>query len=210
MPTEASPEPDVYVSRFNRILAVVIWVLAAFLASSLFFVAPGPHLLYLIPAAFIALFAWEGLWAPRVIVDDEGVRLRNVLRTIFVPWAALIHVDTKYALTLYTPHRNYAAWAAPAPGRGSSYRASKTKSGNAGSRAPLDSDAAGARPGDLIGTESGEAAYLVRSRWQRLRDARAFETGVADTTKVTITPHWATGAVLVVLAAASVVAILLG
>ncbi len=208
MPTEAPAERDVYASRFNRILAVIIWVLAAFMTGSLLFVAPGIRLLYVLPAAFVALFAWEALWNPRVEVDDDGVHLRNVLRTIFIPWAALIHVDTKYALTLYTPGHSYAAWAAPAPGRASSYRASKSRSGNAGNRVPLDGDAA--RPGDLIGTESGEAAYLVRSRWDRLRERGAFETGVADTTKVTVTTHWGTAIALIVLAAGSVVAILVG
>ena len=208
MPTAASSERDVYSSRFNRILAVIIWVLALFMTGSLLFVAPGVRLLYVVPAAFVALFAWEALWNPRVEVDDSGVRLRNVLRTAFVPWPALIHVDTKYALTLYTPGHSYAAWAAPAPGRASSYRATKSRSGNAGSRAPLDGDAA--RPGDLIGTESGEAAYLVRSRWDRLRERGAFETGVADSTTVTVTTHWATAIALVVLAAGSVVAVLLG
>jgi hypothetical protein len=208
MSTEAPSGRDVYSSRFNRILAVIIWALALFMTGSLLFVGPGVRLLYLFPAAFVALFAWEALWSPRVEVDDSGVRLRNVLRTVFVPWAALIHVDTKYALTLYTPGHSYAAWAAPAPGRASSYRATKSRSGNSGSRAPLDGDAA--RPGDLLGTESGEAAYLVRSRWDRLRERGAFETGVADTTKVTVTTHWVTAIALVVLAAGSVVAILVG
>ncbi|NEN06870.1 PH domain-containing protein [Diaminobutyricibacter tongyongensis] len=208
MSTEAPSGRDVYTSRFNRILAVIIWALALFMTGSLLFVAPGLRLLYLFPAAFVALFAWEALWSPRVEVDDSGVRLRNVLRTVFVPWAALIHVDTKYSLTLYTPGHRYAAWAAPAPGRASSYRATKSRSGNSGSRAPLDGDAA--RPGDLLGTESGEAAYLVRSRWDRLRERGAFETGVADTTKVTVTTHWATAVALIVLAAGSVVAILVG
>jgi hypothetical protein len=208
MPTEAPSGRDVYSSRFNRILAVIIWVLAAFMTSSLLFVAPGIRLLYVLPAAFVALFAWEALWRPSVEVDDEGVRLRNVLRTVFVPWPALIHVDTKYALTLYTPGHNYTAWAAPAPGRASSYRATKSRTENSGSRAPFEGDAA--RPGDLLGTESGEAAYLVRSRWDSLRERGAFETGVADTTKVTVTTHWATAIALIVLAAGSVVAILVG
>ncbi len=208
MPTEASSGRDVYASRFNRILAIIIWALAVFMAGSLLLVAPGVRLLYVIPAAFVALFAWEALWNPRVEVDDDGVHLRNVLRTVFIPWSALIHVDTKYALTLYTPGHSYSAWAAPAPGRASSYRATKSRSENSGSRAPLDRDAA--RPGDLLGTESGEAAYLVRSRWDRLRERGAFETGVADTTTVTVTTHWATACALVLLAAGSVVAILVG
>ena len=51
-----------------------------------------------------------------MVVHDGGATLENPYRTIDVPWAALVNVDTRYALTLITPHAKYAAWAAPAPG----------------------------------------------------------------------------------------------
>ena len=52
----------------------------------------GPALL--VPAAV----AWVLFARPAVIVSDAGVELRNVLRTIDLPWPSIERVDTKYAL----------------------------------------------------------------------------------------------------------------
>ncbi|MCU1583360.1 MAG: hypothetical protein QOD27_2229 [Microbacteriaceae bacterium] len=211
---------DVIHSRFNRILAVVIWVISALLAAATLVNGTTVRLSDLAPAVLVALLAWEALWRPFVQVDDDGVTLGNVLRTITVPWAALVHVDTKFALTLYTPGRHYAAWAAPAPGRGASNRAARAQ-GISRPRAPMvgqpmvDLEAGsssvlgdqGSRPGDLPGTESGDAAYLVRSRWTALRDAGRLEVGAADTTKVTVEWHLPTAIALVLLLAATIIAI---
>ena len=60
---------------------------------------------------FLGLLAWLLFWHPRVDVTDEGVTLVNPLRTIRVPWAALINVETQYALTLVTPDGRHRAWA---------------------------------------------------------------------------------------------------
>lgn len=207
MPPASPRERAVFYSRFNRVLAVVLWALSVFAAVSLFLVPPGAHLYYLVPCAFVALFAWEILWHPQLHVDDDAVHLTNALRSVSIPWPALVHVDTKYALTLYTPGRRYSAWAAPAPGRGTTFRASRSGGGIAPRAVPLENGAA--RPGDLLGTESGEAAQLVRARWSRLRDAGLIETGVADATPVQVSWHVAADAGLVVLAAASVAAVLL-
>ncbi|GAA3872632.1 hypothetical protein GCM10022381_14590 [Leifsonia kafniensis] len=190
-------------SRFNRLLAVCVWVIAALIAGSLFFVGPGAPLLTLIPAAFFSLLAWEALWRPYTAVTDEGVELRNVFRTIRIPWAALINVDTKYALTLYTPGHKYVAWSAPAPGHVTSLRNSRSTGSE--SQAGLSASAE-VRPGDLINTESGQAAAVVRSRWTRLRDLGLVEAGVADETAVVITRHTLIIVVLSVLALATMVA----
>jgi hypothetical protein len=207
-------------SRFNRILAVVIWVISALLAAAALVNGTTIRLSDLAPAVLVSLLAWEALWRPFVQIDDDGVTLGNVLRTITVPWAALVHVDTKFALTLYTPGRHYAAWAAPAPGRGASNRAARAQ-GVSRPRAPMvgqpmvDLEAGsssvlgdqGSRPGDLPGTESGDAAYLVRSRWTALRDAGRLEVGAAETTKVTVAWHLPTAIALVLLLAATIIAI---
>lgn len=207
MPPVSPRERDVFYSRFNRALAIVLWLLSVLGVVSLFRVPPSAHLFYLVPCAFVALFGWEVLWHPQLRVDDDGVLLTNALRSVWVPWPALVHIDTKYALTLYTPGRRYAAWVAPAPGRGATFRASRAGGDIAPRAVPLENG--GARPGDLLGTDSGEAAQLVRDRWSRLRDAGLIEAGVADTTEVRVRWHVAADAGLVVLAAASVVAVLL-
>lgn len=161
-------------SRFTRVIAVIVWTLGVGMlvaaASS-----GDPRFLSLYPgAALLALFAWAALWRPSVGVGDDGVVLRNVTHRVIIPWAALIHVDTRYALTLHTPAGRFAAWSAPAPGMIGSLRA-RRKSGHREARAsgePL-------RSGDLIGTESGDAALVVREQWRARLDAGVIATGVA-------------------------------
>ena len=198
-----SNDQDVFYSRFNRIVTILVWVISALAALSLFLLPPGPHLYYLVPAAFIALFVWEFMWLPIVLVTDTAVTLRNPLRTVVIPWPALVHVDTKFALTLYTPSRKFAAFAAPAPGR-SLIHGANTQVAEA---VPFLNGQP--RPGDLLSSESGEAAHLVRRRWDLLQQQDLIESGVAETTPIVVAWHWGHGTALALLGAASVIAILL-
>lgn len=165
-------------SRFNRIMAVLLWCGAAALAAAgLAADNPSPLPWPVAAAALIGYLAWAALWRPGIRVGDDGVDVRNVSHTVHVPWAALIQVDTRFALTLATPTHRYAVWAAPAPsalrlmfaGRGETVR----ERGHVGDNV---------RPGDLLGTDSGDAAMLVRDAWTRRIDAGLIEIGVADDT----------------------------
>jgi len=165
-------------SRFNRILAVVLWALSGLM---IFIALVGDaHLVALYPgAALLALFAWAGLWRPAVRVGADGVEVRNVTHRVAIPWTALIHVDTRYALTLHTPSGKFAAWSAPAPGMIGSMRASR----NPANREARAADAS-LRAGDLLGTESGNAATVVREQWRRGLDSGHVQTGIADAVPV--------------------------
>lgn len=209
MQGSAAVDRDVFVSRFNRVFAVLVWVLGAFVLVGYVWIHAGlRNPLVIVPVAFVALLAWVALWRPRVEIDDEGVRMRNVFRTVTVPWPALIHVDTKYALTLFTPGHRYSAWAAPAPGRtGAAMAEHKQRRGQV-AMAPVSEDGT-IRPGDLIASESGQAAYLIRERWARLRDAGRIEAGIAQETPVRIRVHWWLNGTLLVLLAAGVLVLTL-
>jgi len=207
MPYTSADEREVFVSRFNRVVAVLIWVVAAVIAAGLLVSVHDVRLLYLVPCAFFALVAWSALWQPLLIVEPQEITVRNVLRTIRIPWAALIHVDTKYALTLYTPGHKYAVWSAPAPGTARTLRATRNETtGRVG--APSVSDSV-RRPGDLLSTESGQAAEVVRRRWTELRDSGRLDAGIADQTPVTTRWHWAEAGGMVLLAAGTIAALLL-
>lgn len=65
--------------------------------------------------ALVAFVGYAVLWAPYVEVDDGGVLLRNVLRTVHLPWPAIQEVDGRYGLRLDTAYGRFNAWAAPAP-----------------------------------------------------------------------------------------------
>lgn len=118
------------------------------------------------PLVGIAYLGWWLFWYPAVVLTRDTVILRNPTAVISVPMAALINVDTRYALKLVTPGGSYTAWAAPAPGVWGTH-AGKPEHVTG---LPATSYGAGGsiRPGDLRNTDSGHAAYLVRSRWQEL------------------------------------------
>src|SRR5947209_8740706 len=110
-----SPEREVFVSRFNRVLAVLIWAAAAALTVGLLISVHDARLLYIVPGVLFAFIAWAMLWHPSLTVAADDITVVNVTSTIRIPWEALINVDTKFALTLYTPGHRFPVWAAPAP-----------------------------------------------------------------------------------------------
>ncbi|MEG9248914.1 PH domain-containing protein [Arthrobacter sp. Soc17.1.1.1] len=137
-------------------------------------VTDGPAgLLRAWPLLGVAYAGWWLFWYPVVVVAEDEVTVRNPLATVRVPWSALIDVDTRYALKLVTPSGAFTAWAAPAPGVWG------THAGKPEHVTDLPSTSYGPgrsiRPGDLKNTDSGYAAYLVRSRWQDLVEAGAID-----------------------------------
>lgn len=162
-------------SRFNRVTAIIVWVAAAVVLGAVI-VSGDAEFVWLYPAvALAALLAWAALWVPGVSVDDRGVRVRNVTHTVVVPWEALIHVDTKHALTLHTPNGRVSVWSAPAPGFLASVAARRSDTNR--ERRSTEGEL---RPGDLAGTDSGDAALVVREAWQRRRAEGRIDSGVAD------------------------------
>jgi len=201
MPVAA--DPTVFYSRFNRIVAAAFAAVAALSALSLFLLPTASNRWLVVPALFVMVFVWEVLWRPSLRISDVAVTIFNPLRTIVVPWAALVHVDTKFALTLYTPGRKFAVYCAPAPGR------SLTSAGRRKSTDPVPHVTGAPRPGDLPGSESGEAAHLVRARWDELQRSGRVDGGLAAETPVSVVWAWGRAGVLVAGAAASIIAILL-
>jgi hypothetical protein len=116
------------------------------------------------PMALAATVVYAVLVRPAVMVDGAGVRLRNVLRDVEVPWPALAGVSTRFALTLHTHDgRQLRAWAAPASGRHVDARLT------AGDVRALGWDADDELPTASASTASpsGVAAAWVRREWRR-------------------------------------------
>jgi len=139
-------------------------------------------------------------WLPSLTVGPDGIVVRNVLKTIEVPWSAVRTVDTKYSLVLETPEGRVSAWAAPSPGRHAAFvtrtaevdRAAATSLGNP-------------RPGDLESTTSGAPALVIR----RTLDDLIEDGGLGAPQPLHERRHWATIVLLVALGAAVVVSTLL-
>lgn len=155
-------------------------------------------------AIAVALF-----WFPQVQIAADEVTVRNIFRTFHVPWGAIQRVDTKYSLTLITPHRTISAWATPAPNR---YAASAASPKDASiARGGGRSTGGSIRPGDLPTSTSGAAAFLIRRHLEDLHfeyvSDGAPQKASVPAVDVTVETHWKTMVCLALLASVTAVGI---
>ena len=136
--------------RFGTAVLITLWLVAAL-------------------AALGALF-----WRPAVVVDADGVELRNVLRDVRVPWAALERIETRFALTLLAGGRRHQSWAATANGRPGRARPSDVPSGE------VATDAEPVPASGHVRTASGLTAYLVEQRWLAWQQQAAWASRTAE------------------------------
>lgn len=124
---------------------------------------------------------WAAFWQPYVEVSDGGVRVVNTLRTVDVPWPAVEDVEGRYGLSLRTTWGVAQAWGAQAP----------TGRGRATGR-------------------EGEAATVVRERWERLRAQGHLDDARPEQDALPVTWHRGTIGVLAALLVLAVLAPTLG
>jgi hypothetical protein len=117
---------------------------------------------------WFAYFAWLLFWNPSVKVSEDGVVVDNIFKTHKLNWSAITRIDTKYSLTLETSHRTIQAFGAPAPSRYAGFMANKTEAEHLPESSFVGKGLV--RPGDLTSSDSGVAAYVIRSHWEKLRD----------------------------------------
>jgi hypothetical protein len=190
--------PHRYRSRFGQGLAVLIWVLAGLALAAILSQGGVEGLVRGAAWALLpALLVWAMFWRPCVVVDDGGVELVNVFRTIRLPWPSITEVDTRWALTLHTAYGRFAAWAAPASG----WQPGRRLTEQDAREVPLEVSSAGKsmRASDSPYSPSGEAAIEVRRRWQELRDAGHLDNPRLEFDRAPIQWHLALLAALLVL-----------
>ena len=175
---------------FGRGLAVTVAVLCA-VAFALSLRDTGLRAIWEIGPwlGLIVLVVWATYWNPVVGVDDAGVHVVNVFRTIDLPWPSIQRVDTKWALKLVTAYGEFTAWAAPAPGGMATARAA-AKTDFRGLPESTYGPGGSVRPGDVPSSPSGAAAAEVRRRWELLRDAGHLDDPKLETDQPPITWHW--------------------
>lgn len=102
----------VFRQRTPMVVAVLFGLVAGFLLISLvvsWAVDPDP--------AFLAwlLFAMAVIWAvfvrPSVVMEQQGVRLRNIVRDVDIPWPLVDDVDARWNVKVWVDDRAYTAWA---------------------------------------------------------------------------------------------------
>lgn len=152
------------------------------------------------PLLFAATLVAAMFWRPRIVIDDDDVTVVNVFRTFTVPWKAIERIDTRYAATLYTKSHRIAVWAAPSPGiRGATTISKRDVSNLAESSYGPEGTV---RPGDSVSSASGQVAFVLRRRWEQLRDDEAL---VEADRPVLVKTHRVTIVVLIVLGVASLI-----
>lgn len=177
-------KPVVLKSKFSQVLG---WSFLSVLAISTVLVGLNEGLLALIQTlswtVALGLLLIELLIRPKVELRDQEIIVTNPFRSHTVPWGAIERIDTKWGLTVFGNAGKVQAWSAPAPGRHSSLRATKFD----GKHLPESSYLAGTiRPGDLVGSDSGAAAYAIRSEWERRRDLGALQAGQPQTSELSV------------------------
>lgn len=167
-------KPVVLRSKFARVFGWALWGVLAASTTMIGFEEGGwAFLQTLAVTATVGILIHELLVKPKIEIDEYGVRITNPLRTFVVQWGAIERIDTKWGLALYTARIKVQAWSAPAPGRHSSLRSTKFD----GKHLPESTYLAGTiRPGDLVSSDSGAAAYAIRHEWERRRDLNLLET----------------------------------
>ena len=106
------------------VLCVVVWLLcAATVAESLWLLGAAGWRFAVLPLA-ISCLVWALLWAPRVVVREERIEVRNVLETWTLPMAAIDRVRLGAMLRFElvpagagAKSRVLTAWNAPGVGR---------------------------------------------------------------------------------------------
>jgi hypothetical protein len=117
---------------------------------------------------WFGFFAWLLFWNPSIRVSESEIVIDNVFRFTTLNWSAINRIDTKYSLTLETDSGIIRAWAAPAPSRYAGFLANKSEAEHLPESSFIGNGLV--RPGDLTSSDSGVAAYVIRSHWEQLRD----------------------------------------
>ena len=190
---------------FGRVLSVVIVAIAATGLVGYIVTNDWAGLgryswgLILLGTLALALF-----FLPYLDVTEEEITVRNVLSTVHIPWQSIERIDTKYALTLYTNQGTISVWASPAPSR----YAGQVSAHRDVTLAAADQGGS-IRPGDLLSSASGAAAFVIRQHWNDLRDDGLLDPGGTANAAYRREIHWVTIGVVAAMAIATALGALL-
>jgi len=127
--------------------------------------------------ALVATATWALFWRPQFEVSDGGLTVRNVFRTIHVPWPCVQRLSTTWTLRLETTDGPVSVWATPIGGVWAARREEPTAGGVAGA-----------------------AARATEERLEALRDAGYLSGHTLQEVHVTVRWHVGLIAALVALA----------
>ena len=73
--------------------------------------AENPEPLFLAWVLFGLALIWSLFVRPAVLLDDDGMTIRNVVRDIYIPWVKVTNVEFRWNLKVFVGDRSYTAWA---------------------------------------------------------------------------------------------------
>jgi hypothetical protein len=73
--------------------------------------ADHPEPLFVAWVLLIMALVWALFVRPAVMIDEDGVTLRNVVKDVHIPWARVTDVEFRWNLKVWVEDRVYTAWA---------------------------------------------------------------------------------------------------
>lgn len=147
-------------------IAVVLWGLLAFAWWGVGQTTPDQLTGQVVITVALVLLSWLVLWRPHLVVTTDHIEVRNPLRRHVIAWPAIRLIDTSWQVMLTTDTTRIGVWSAVSGGRHTSFWASRDQA----EHLPASTYQGGVvKPGDLLGTESGEIAAIIRHYWEHLR-----------------------------------------
>jgi hypothetical protein len=128
---------QVFRPPYARSLAVVWFLIALFVTYDTLRRGSGrPMWVALAVLAFSCALVYALAFRPAVVVDDEAVTLRNILRDVRVPWGRVTRIGSAWSLTVDTDRKSWGSWAITARNRerGEVYRRGVAFGGSMGAR----------------------------------------------------------------------------
>lgn len=102
--------------RHMAMNASLLWAFAALMVVISAWNGGWREALWILPFSLaIALVAFACFWQPRLMLTPEGVTVRNIVRTAWIPWPELKEVENRYGLYLHSSQleRKIPVWAVP-------------------------------------------------------------------------------------------------
>ena len=73
--------------------------------------ADNPQPLFVSWVLFGLALVWALFVRPAVLLEREGVTLRNIVRDVHIPWCAVTETESRWNLKVLVGDRGYTAWA---------------------------------------------------------------------------------------------------
>ena len=73
--------------------------------------ADNPQPLFVAWVLLGLALVWSLFVRPAVLLDDDGVTIRNVVRDVYIPWGRVTDVEFRWNLKVFVGDRAYTTWA---------------------------------------------------------------------------------------------------